>query len=264
MHLLIGALSWDPTVRGLLIVITAFAILPGSVYLLLATNIGARIGFLVALTGLFGWLAIMGIVWQVFGIGNRGALPTWKVQEVVTGQVEQSTVEAVSGFPARWSKLELGDRILGDAQAAADKVLSKSAAAAPEAGGHGSGGEGGDEEEAHLEPVFDAPEDYVQVGGYHRGGETYMLTFLHKPHYAVVQVQPVVEQTVAPGAAPPRPRPDTAKPVTSVIMLRDLGNVRFPPFMLALSSTIIFLVLCSILHRRDKEIMAARAATAAG
>lgn len=257
MHLLIGALSWDPTVRGLLIVITAFAILPGSVYLLLATNLGARLGFLIALTGLFGWLAIMGIVWQVFGIGNRGALPTWKVQEVITGDIAQSTVEPASEFPRKWRKLVAGDRILGDAQASADKVLSKSAAqaAAALAGHEGNG------EKPAFEPIFDSPESYVPAAGFDRGGETYALTFLHKPHYAIIQVQPALPADTS-GAAPPKPKPDLAQPTTSVIMVRDLGRLRFPPFMLATSSTIIFLVLCSILHRRDKEIMAARAAAA--
>ena len=42
------AISWEPELRGLLIVIIAVGMLCGSIYLILATNLGARLGFLVA------------------------------------------------------------------------------------------------------------------------------------------------------------------------------------------------------------------------
>ena len=38
----------------------------GSVYLILGTNIGARLGFLVALCGLAGWMALMGGIWWIY------------------------------------------------------------------------------------------------------------------------------------------------------------------------------------------------------
>ena len=41
-------ISWDPTIRGYLVVATGVAVLCGSVYLLLATNTGVRLGFLIA------------------------------------------------------------------------------------------------------------------------------------------------------------------------------------------------------------------------
>ena len=62
-------LAWDPTIRGVLVVVTAVVVLSGSVYLLLATNTGARLGFLIAAAGLFGWMTIMGVVWWLYGIG---------------------------------------------------------------------------------------------------------------------------------------------------------------------------------------------------
>ena len=53
------------------------AVLGGSVYLLLATNIGARLGLLVALAGLFGWLTILTLTWwiQPPANGPRGTNP---------------------------------------------------------------------------------------------------------------------------------------------------------------------------------------------
>jgi hypothetical protein len=47
-----------------------------------------------------------------------------------------------------------------------------------------------------------------------------------------------------------------------VIMVRDLGSLRVPPFVLALSTGLMFGVCCVVLHQRDKEIMRARTAAA--
>lgn len=257
---LIAALEWDPTVRGLLIVLAAVAILPGSVFLLLSTNVGARLGFLIALTAFFGWMTVQGLVWWVFAQGNRGRQPSWEPKEVITGDLlDQTTVEPVAeGFPQGWKPLEVGGTILGDAQASADAVLAGSADEA--AAGHGA--EAGAEEEhsgPRFEAPFDAPTDYVLLEAFEKGGES-QLFFWHAPHHTVIRVAPVREVEVPEGAAPPKAEADPTKPLTSVVLLRDLGNVRLPPFMLFVSSGVIFGVLLSILHRRDKEAMAARAA----
>ena len=76
IHLL-AALTWDPQIRGAAIVFAGIVLLPGSVYLLLATNMGAKMGFVLAITGLTGWMTIMAAVWLVFGIGLKGPEPEW-------------------------------------------------------------------------------------------------------------------------------------------------------------------------------------------
>lgn len=277
---LLAALAWDPQIRGALIVVTAFVILPGSVYLLLATNTGAKLGFLLAAAGFFGWMAVMGWIWVVYGIGLRGDQPSWHVHEIVTGDVaDNGTTEEAEGFPVGWRELRTGDAILGDAAAEADAVL----APADDAGGHG-GEEGGDE--VHFEPVFDDPADYVLVAGYAKGGDNYWIPGgglasptsrgnpgtnplskvverlkrgpFHAPHYAVIQVAPVIDQPTITGA-PPTPAPDLTKPLTSVVMVRDLGSLRYPSLLIAISMSIVFGIIASALHRRDKELMAAKA-----
>ena len=55
------AVSWELELRGTLIVIIAVVVLCGSIYMILATNLGARLGFLVALAGLAGWMTLMGL-----------------------------------------------------------------------------------------------------------------------------------------------------------------------------------------------------------
>lgn len=96
---LLGALTWSPGFKGLLTVAVAVIILCGSVALILGTNSGARLGFLIALTGLFGWFVIMGIVWAAYGIGYKGPAPTWKVADTVQGTPSASRIEVVQTLP---------------------------------------------------------------------------------------------------------------------------------------------------------------------
>ena len=69
------AITWNPEIRGIIAVLVGFVVLCGSVYLILSTNLGGRLGFLVALTALAGWLATMGLIWWVYGIGLKGPRP---------------------------------------------------------------------------------------------------------------------------------------------------------------------------------------------
>lgn len=258
-ELLISAVTWDPQIRGALILITAILILPGSVYLILATNVGAKMGFVLAMAGLTGWMFVMAVIWAVFGIGLRGDDPHWKVEEIVTGDVKASTVEAIDErFPRGWQSLPPGDKIRADAQAAADAVLAPSAGGAE--GGHGGGGGGGAQ---RFTSPFKSTEDYVPEAAYRRGGDNELFTigahkffFRHSPHHAVFLVRPTLDVEGGPGGPPPTPVADPAQPTTAVIMVRDLGSVRWPPVLVALWSLVIFGVCCYWLHVRDKQIWA--------
>jgi len=71
-------------VKGLLVVVIAFVFLPGSVFMLLASNFGALKGYLIAGTAFFGFLIMLSAVW-LFGIpgttpltGPKGTQPTFK------------------------------------------------------------------------------------------------------------------------------------------------------------------------------------------
>ncbi|MCP4309236.1 MAG: sugar transferase [bacterium] len=59
--------------RGILITIIAIVSLLGSVYLLLYTNLGARLGFLVAGAATFGWMVIGSLLFVVYA--PRGLRP---------------------------------------------------------------------------------------------------------------------------------------------------------------------------------------------
>ena len=71
--------------------------------------------------------------------------------------------------------------------------------------------------------------------------------------YSVVQLQAIDEDAliVAEGEAPPFPAIDEDAPIISVVMVRELGNLRFPPAMITLGSLFIFTALVYMLHLRD-------------
>ena len=241
---LLGALTWEPQIKGGLYVLLAVLILPGSVYLILATDTGARLGFQLAAAGLAGFMVIIGAVWWVYGIGPQGPTPIWEAVTVVSGDPTQSRQGQLQDFPEAWDKLEITDPEVADAQPVVDGDLT--------------GEEGG---------LFQSPTEYIVVGAATKGGETYApfglptfrpIDILHKPHYLVVQVQPVVKQEATPGAAPPIPKADPNAPVYSVLMLRDLGHLRLNPAVATISSALIFGLLVFQLHTRDKEAMAKR------
>ncbi|MEJ7583831.1 MAG: hypothetical protein WKF43_07015 [Acidimicrobiales bacterium] len=94
----LAALTWSPGVRGVLVVGVGVLVLMGSVYLILATNSGARLGFLLSLTALMGWMTIMGFVWSVYGIGRQGDPATWKVLETST-DLNQTGIEVARDLP---------------------------------------------------------------------------------------------------------------------------------------------------------------------
>src|SRR6187549_2819321 len=84
------AINWEFELRGILTVIMGVAVLMGSVYLVLMTNLGARLGFLVTLAAFAGWMALMGGIWWIYGIGLKGDAPEWKA---VTGKTVIQNVE---------------------------------------------------------------------------------------------------------------------------------------------------------------------------
>jgi hypothetical protein len=287
MHdLLIGALSWDPQIRGLLIVVTAVAILPGSIYLLLSTNMGARIGFLLAVAGLSGWLMLLAITWALYGQGIKGRDPSWKVQEVVHSaaptDLSEGALPVLREFPNGWNKLEAGNSALADAQAAADAFITKSGRK-PKIGPEGPIKKEPTAAQLRYPAEFSQTDEYALVGGYEKGGRNclgpkascdtvlpkkilfwkihHKFFLRHSPHYVTVQIQPLIPNPPdARGEITYSKELDTTKPITAVIVKRDLGSTRFPQVMMALGAGIIFAVTCHALHRRDKQIMALRAA----
>ena len=220
---------WEWELRGTLIVIMAVGVLCGSLYLILGTNLGARLGFLVALTGLAGWMFIMGAVWWTYGKGLLGPDPSWQ-------PVAGKTVIRDPGSLSEVGVLDLSftptDDPVADATAVrgllADSSWKQLNSALPSYAQAGAAGGVFLEESGAY-----AAGEFAVVGVYEKGGERGpkfwddridFLAFFHKPHYALVEIAPLVPQRTEPGRAPARAVIDTSRPHEYVFMIRDLGS----------------------------------------
>ncbi len=263
------AIGWEPELRGLLTVVIAVVILMGSIYLIMLTNMGARLAFLVSLAGLAGWMMLMGLTWWIYGIGLRGPDPTW--QPVAGATVLQETSALRSGgaletlpqipdgatpreegelvgeqfLEEGWILLDPASPAFGQAQASASVFL--------------------EEEEAF------AAGQYVVTDIFDIGGDRYprikagaipgfsndtldFFAFFHEPHYVVAEAAPYVQVRTEPGRAPVSPEIDETRQRQYVYMVRDLGARRQPAVVLTLGGGAIFLALCYLLHRRERHL----------
>jgi hypothetical protein len=243
------AIGWSPEIRGIVVVLIGIGVLCGSIYLLLTTNLGSRLGFLVALAGLTGWLMMLGIFWWVYGIGLKGKDPTWVAKEVIGGSLSNAGTsvarvdnlgDATTSHPVDgWIRIAEDDPSFGQATAASDDILQ------------------------NKTQIFKAG-DYKPIAVYTKGGGRFpkindsldFLAFFHKPHYALVEVQPVIPALTEPGRAPPTPTVDPSKSPTYVLMERDLGTRRQPAVTLTLGAGLLFALCCYTLHRRDQTLRA--------
>jgi hypothetical protein len=149
-----------------------------------------------------------------------------------------------------WNLLPTSNAQVGDAQAVADTALVP--AAGPKIFSDsasykvlGAFDIGGKENEFKLPDnptIWDRVWQNIETAAH----------FTHPEHYIIVQVQGVIPQETPPGGKPPTPKLDPTQPVISVVMIRSLGDVRFPGFMTFLMCGILFVIVCNVLHRRDK------------
>lgn len=286
MHLLaataslLAEFSWDPQIRGMVIVMLAVMVLPGSVFLIMGTNVGARMGFMVAITGLSGFCFMLGILWAFNAGGIVGRSPAWVAQEIAVGPPGATITEATEGLPMKvgdapgngWRELPQGDPVRGDATAAADKILAPDNSEPPE---------GQTKEPPKFQPPFGAPADYVQVAAYQKGGREAGVWFKIKSHrfykqgawynpvgwfrapanYVVITVQETAPKLNEDDLTE-APQPNQSVEPQTLVLVRDRGSLRFPAVMFALFWFVVFAVCTWSLHQRDKEIMARRAGRA--
>ena len=95
----LGGISWDLEVRGILVVAVGTVVLIGSVWLIIATNSGARLSTLVTLAGLMGFMVILGISWGRYGSGWKGADPSWQTIDINVGDLGSSALMEARDLP---------------------------------------------------------------------------------------------------------------------------------------------------------------------
>jgi hypothetical protein len=265
MTLALLAINWNPELRGVLIVIIAVTVLCGSVYMLLATNLGARLGFLVALTALTGWLLLMGILWAIYGIGLKGKDPTW---QAIPGRTVLQDTDALYKARVFDRPLTFPDGTTFPEMASLVKQEFINEGWTPLAESDTQFGQAGSAAGTYLEETntFSAGEFKV-INVFNIGGQRFpkigrfdLVAFFHRPHYVVVEVAPIEQTRNEPGRAPATAVVDDTRQHQYVYMVRNLGTRRQPAFVLVFGASIIFLTLCWLLHRRERTLVANRSA----
>jgi hypothetical protein len=359
---MIGAIAFDPTVRGILVVVVGTTVLMGSIFMILATNSGVRVGFLVATSAFFGWMFLMGSIWVIYGIGLKGRDPAWMPTDInysrttdVPGIPDLAKLPAEENLPDPEALLEerplLWALALGSegsayepssltklktviqplvtvssanlyptvekARKQATEVLEDNpdVVALFDEGGSKLRDEVQKQAESLREEIEEplggwclltesdprrgeaqASADAALIAAKAFGDTTTSASYIVKDvffyggkepcnpiteesslkqagHriwtaleiknpslYSAVTVIKAVDVPAVDGQAPP---PATAEPDATTVtvgMLRNLGNKRFIPFMFALANLIGFIFFTTILHYRDKQAMAVRAA----
>jgi hypothetical protein len=220
---------WNPTILGVLVVLSAIGLFCGSVYLLLATNLGGRLGFLVSFASLTGFMVLLTTLWWSSGNSGidppHGHSPAWKVIEVVSNP-SQSTVSVVRDALTKGTRAD--ETELANLRPAMDAALVHAALV------------------ENVKPVpqplakFEASLDYLtDFKGYKTsviGGGTKNLLW-HNPRYAAVQFCPTAPNTPIGTAPTCDPLQDTQYAILSY----NFGSLREPVvFQFWLPSVLLF------------------------
>jgi hypothetical protein len=237
---------WYPTILGILVVVAGIVLFCGSIYLLLGTNLGARLGFLVAATGLAGFMVILSILWVTTSSPLntlKGREPAWEVQEYVPNlddaRVREvrnvSNEDEVNEIEAANVKAEVDERLVTIQPTAVEKPTAE------------------DNKFAKFEEVT----DYIAVNTWEVGGSAprfldFQLT--HTPLYAVVEVCAALPVDTPFGVPPPEPECDPTSDKNGFMILeRDLGQLRLPPILAFVSSSVLFGLGLLGLHWRERD-----------
>jgi hypothetical protein len=262
MHLLItlaqehgggGHGLWDPTILGILVTIAAVALFIGSIYAILGTNLGARLGFLITFTGLCGFMVVLASLWITTASPLntlRGKIPAWEITEVVP-DLSDAGPQQVQDIEQDGEEADLTQA--AEIQAAVDEALVT-------------------ETETPTDPVEPEENEFAEfpdvesftttetlvVGG--SDPNPLRLQFTHVPQFAAVQYCEVLQ--VEPEFGEPVPEPECDPDSDNqgwVVLERNLGSLRLPPMMALIIFSILFGLGLLALHWREKDEMEAAA-----
>jgi hypothetical protein len=255
---------WYPTILGILVVVSAVVLFCGSVYLLLATNLGAKLGFLVAAGALSGFMVLLSMLWLTTASPLntlKGRVPSWKPVELLQSDISASKIPVVAAIKS--STPQVLPTEATNVKAAVDAVVVTPKPTNGEAAPPATIYDKFDDTTQYLVPqtfeVGGGPRRQVRLDG------TFPWVHLsyHNPKYAVATICPVLVQTVPFGDPIPAAKCDPDKPVTHLVLERDLGSLRVPPFVVFLASSILFGLSLLGLHWRERDLEDAKAAAEA-
>jgi hypothetical protein len=223
-------LNLAEALRGLLVVVFAVGLFCGSVYLLLATDVGSRIGFLLSIAALSGFISLLAMIWSTsqFPLNSlHGPAAHWVVVESVKNPSE-SKFEEVRDIDKEGREPET--TVVQEIKATLDTELTR---------------EGGKFQS------YSKSTDYLVTGSREIGGGKSGLV-KNRPLFATAEVRPVEKVDVPVGSAPPPPKPDPNKPPTFIVLERDLGSLRLPQYLTVIGSGMIFVISLFLLHAAER------------
>jgi hypothetical protein len=226
-------------VKGFVVVVIAFVFLPGSVFMLLASNFGALKGYLIAGTAFFGFLIMLSAVW-LFGIpgttpltGPKGTQPTFKF--FTLDDPAASTYDSVRDFQGGagngWQPAPEGEVEEGSAEATLKADLDTARQTA-------------------VQDLIDETNAKVEDSS-----EELDVTNLDAKTYYTIQDGTEVAAIVISPKTPPSgsglERPDFAPKTT--FAYRDPGSPYLPSILFLIASIVLFVVhmlLLGVVERR--------------
>ncbi len=233
-----GHLDLIGKLRGYAIVVFSVGLFCGSIYLVLATNLGSRMGFMVSFASLCAFLAMLGLIWFT-NLTPLNALhgpgPHWKVEEIVDNPAQAKTDKV--------RNIEKDGRLLDSAEQGEVKATVDSAVTA----------------EGSEFKLFTTANDYVVVKADRIGGGN-LAFFRHRPLFAVMSIQAAKKVDPLPGAAPPASQADPSKPLKYVVLERDLGALRQPPVVMTVAFTLLFGLSLYVMHNMERSAQKAKTA----
>ncbi len=244
---------WYPTILGVLVAVSAVVLFCGSIYLLLATDLGARLGFLVAFAGLMGFMVVLSALWITTGSPLntlKGRIPEWKIIEVVP-TLDEAQTEAARTIETEGHEVDATEAANVKAATDAGLVTQEELPSEPLP------------ENANEFAQFSEVTEYLTGTTYEVGGSNPNLfdwEFTHSAHYAVQEYCAVLPVDVPFGVPPPEPECDPNGETGFVVLERDLGSLRFPPFVAFFMSIVLFGLSLLCLHWRERDEAEAAAA----
>ncbi|MFM8303531.1 MAG: hypothetical protein ACKOA9_04425 [Actinomycetota bacterium] len=253
---------WYPTILGVLVVVAAAILFVGSIYLLLGTNMGARLAFLATFSALTGFMVVLSGLWITTASPLntlRGSVPAWEIKEVVPS-LDEAETEAVRTIEQDGVKVDTIEA--ANVKAAVDEGLVTKEDTAVEKF----------TPEDNKFATFPLVTDYLTTQTWEIGGSKPSWLdgqFRHTPKYAVVQFCGVSPNTQPFGVAPDAPACAPAGSTEAenngfVVLELNLGDVRLPPIIAFFSSIILFVLSLAMFgwYEKDRRAEVAAAASA--
>lgn len=231
-----------PLTVGWLVVISGIGMFFGSTYLLLATNLGSRLGFLVVGAVVTAFICVLSFLWMTTATPLnvfKGRVEEWKPLSINVSERSSNTKE-VQNIRAEGTKLTGTD--FANIKAAADTILAPAV-------------EGVEKPEAIAADVPSKAvivEEIYSIGG--SNPNPLHMEFTHKPLYAVAVFCPLDEikaKTAFRNTCEVSADGTSNKKV--LILEKDLGSLRQPPVFLFFGSLLTCIIFLLSLHWREND-----------